>query len=186
MHKGRDRTLPHCRIRPGREAEAYTIGLEHARAAERAYQRLGQRHQLARVWETMGRLALQQGQLQAAQERLAAALDLQRQLGDVTGLARSTAALAELFVQAGRLGEAVTLLADSITLNGEKGSPIGLAFNRRALSALANAVAQAHDAGTEQVRGALEEVEHRLAQAEAVFGRLVLPGEAEGRSQSGA
>ena len=86
-------------------------------------------------------------------------------------------ALAELFVQAGRLGDAVTLLADSITLNGEKGSPIGLAFNRRALGALANAAAQVHGPEAESVRGALEEVETRLAQTEAVFGRLVLPGE---------
>jgi tetratricopeptide (TPR) repeat protein len=172
------RLLLHAQRRPGREAEASALGLEHARAAERAYQRLGQRHKLARVWETMGRLELQRGQLQAAQERLTAALNLQQQLGDVTGLARSTAALADLCVRTDRLSDALALLTDSITLNFEKGSPLGLAFNRRALDALANTVAQTHGPGADNVRSALTEVESRLAQAESVFGRLVLPGEA--------
>jgi hypothetical protein len=168
----------HVQIRPGRETEAYASGLEHARAAERAYQRLGQQQQLTRVWETMGRLELQRGQLQAAQERLAAAFDRQRQMGDVTGLARSAAALADLFVRAGRPGEAIALLADSITLNFEKGSPIGLAFNRRAFATLSQAAAQVQGPEAEGLRGALREVESRLTQAEAVLGRLVLPGEA--------
>ena len=95
----------------------------------------------------------------------------------MTGLARSTAALADLCMMAGRLDDAVALLANSITLNFEKGSPIGLAFNRRALGALATATAQTHGPGAERFRGALEEVESRLAQAESVLGRLVLPGE---------
>jgi len=166
----------HAQRRPGREAEATALGLEHAGAAEGAYQRLAQPQQLARVWETMGRLELQRGQLQAAQERLSAAFTLQRQSGDVTGLARSTAALAELCVMAGRLDEAVALLTDSITLNVEKGSPLGLAFNRRALDTLSTVTA--HGPGSEPFRGALQEAESRLTQAETVFGRLVLPGEA--------
>jgi tetratricopeptide (TPR) repeat protein len=168
----------HVQIRPGREAEAYSRSLEHIRAAERAYQRLGQPQQLARIWETMGRLELQRGQLQAAQERLSAAFEQQRQIGDVTGLARSTAALADLFVRAGQPGEAIALLANSIALNFQKGSPIGLAFNRRAFDALTQAAAQGQGVGAEQLRGALHEVESRLTQAEAVLGRLVLPGEA--------
>jgi hypothetical protein len=49
-------------IRPGWEMDAYVMSLEHARAAELAYQCLGQHEQLARVWETMGRLELQRGQ----------------------------------------------------------------------------------------------------------------------------
>jgi tetratricopeptide (TPR) repeat protein len=171
------RLLLHVQMRPGREAEAYTIGLKHARAAELAYQRLGQHQKLTHVWETLGRLALQQGQLQTAQEHLSTALDLQRQIGDVTGLARSTAALADVCVKTGRLDDAVALLANSITLNFDKGSPIGLAFNRRALGAITNA-AQAHGPAAERFRGALEEVESRLAQAESVLGQLVLPGEA--------
>lgn len=167
----------HVQIRPGREADAYAGGLEHAQAAERVYQRLGRRQPLARVWETMGRLELQRGQAREAQERLAGALDLQRQIGDVTGLARSAAALADLFVQVGRPGEAIALLADSITLNFEKGSPIGLAFNRRAFEALAQAAAPVQGPEAERLRSALQEVESRLSQAESVLGRLVLPGE---------
>jgi tetratricopeptide (TPR) repeat protein len=169
----------HAQARPGRQADANAIGLEYAQAAERTYHRLGQQQKLARVWETIGRLELQQGQPQVAQERLAAALNLQRQLGDVTGLARSAAALADLCGQTGRLGDAIALLTDSITLNCEKGSPLGLAFNRRALSALVSAASQTHGSGAESVRSALAELETRLAQAESVLGRLVLPGEAD-------
>ncbi len=169
----------HAPLRPGREAEAAARGVEHANAAAGIYQRLGQPHQLARVWETIGRLELQRGQLPAAQERLAAALELQRQHGDVTGLARSTAALADLFVRAGRLGDAIALLTNSIALNSDKGSPIGLAFNRRALNVLAQATSQIRGPEAEQLRGAVAEVEHRLSQAEAVLGRVVLPGETQ-------
>jgi tetratricopeptide (TPR) repeat protein len=172
----------HVPIRPGRQSDAYAMSVEHARAAELVYQRLGQRQQLARVWETMGRLELQRGQPAAAQERLSAALELQRQLGDVTGLARSTAALADLYGMTGRLGEAVALLADSITLNFEKGSPLGLAVNRRALEALAHAAAQAQGPGAERLQDAVAEVERRLVRAESVLGRVVLPGEDPGRS----
>jgi hypothetical protein len=170
----------HVQVPPGWEEEAYARGLEHARAAEGAYQHLGQHDKLARVWETMGRLALQHGHREAAQERLTAALTLQQQRGDVAGLARSTAALAELCMTAGHLGDAAALLADSIILNFEKGSPIGLAFNRHALGALTKAATQAHGPDAEQLRGAVADVESRLAQAEAVLGRVGLPGEAGG------
>jgi tetratricopeptide (TPR) repeat protein len=168
----------HVPVPPGREEEAYARSLEHARAAEQTYQRLGQHDKLTRVWETMGRLALQQGHLEAAQERLTAALHLQQQLSDVSGLARSTAALADLCMLTGQLGDAVSLLADSIMLNGEKGSPIGLAFNRQTLGALARAVAQAQDPGAERLQGAVADLESRLAQAESILGRVGLPGEA--------
>jgi hypothetical protein len=124
----------------------------------------------------MGRLALQQGHLEGAQERLMAARHRQQQLGDVAGLARSTAALADVCMLAGQFDHAVALLADSITLNIDKGSPIGLAFNRQALGALARAAAQPHGPGAAQLKGALADLEARLAQAEAVFGRVELPG----------
>jgi tetratricopeptide (TPR) repeat protein len=166
----------HVQVPPGHEEESYIRGLEHARAAETIYQRLGQQRPLTHVWETMGRLALQRGELEVAQERLTAAFNLQRQLGDVTGLARSTAALATLCLRAGQLDQAVALLANSITLNAEKGSPIGLAFNRHTLGALMKAAAQVHSPGTEQLRGALADLENRLAQAESVLGRVELPG----------
>jgi tetratricopeptide (TPR) repeat protein len=171
----------HAPVRPGREADAYAISLEHAQAAEQAYQRFGQHLPLARVWETMGRLELQRGQFAAAQERLSAALTLQRQLGDVIGLARSTAALADMYGSMGRLEEALALLADSITLNLEKGSPMGLAVNRRALEVIAHTAAQAQSPAAEQLRNAVAEVERRLVQAETVLGRVELPGEARGR-----
>jgi tetratricopeptide (TPR) repeat protein len=169
----------HVQARAGRQDDAYAIGLDHARAAEHAYQRLSQPHKLARVWETIGRLELQRGQLQAAQQRLTTALEVQRQLGDATGLARSAAALADLCVQTGRLGDAIALLSDSITLNFEKGSPLGLAFNRRTLGLLGNAATQTHHPGVENLHAALAEIETRLTQAESVLGRVVLPGEVD-------
>ena len=123
------------------------MSLEHAQAAERTYQGLGEHQELARVWETMGRIALQHWQHAAAQQRLSAALRSQQQLGDVIGAARSTAALAELYRVTGRLAEALALLDNSIRFNLEKGSPLGLAVNRRALSTIADAVAQAQGRG---------------------------------------
>jgi tetratricopeptide (TPR) repeat protein len=170
----------HAPIRPGRETDAYVMSLEHAQAAESAYQRLGQHQELARVWETRGRIELQREQYTTAQERLSAALELQRQIGDVMGLARSTAALSQLYATTGRLGDALALLADSVSLNFEKGSPLGLAVNRRAFDAFANTAAQAHGPDAEGLREAMEEVERRLGQAESVLGRVVLPGEARG------
>jgi tetratricopeptide (TPR) repeat protein len=168
----------HAPIRPGREADAFAMGLEHAQAAERTYQRLSERQELARVWETMGRLELQRGQHVAAQQRLVAALTSQQQLGDVIGAARSTAAMAELYRLTGRLADALALLDNSITLNFEKGSPLGLAVNRRALNALAEEVAQAQgQPGSADLQGPVQEVERRLRQAESVLGRLELPGE---------
>src|SRR5207249_1569636 len=137
-----------------------------------------QQRPLTRVWETMGRLALQRGELAVAQERLTAAFNLQRQLGDVAGLARSTAALADLCMRAGQLDHAVTLLANSITLNTEKGSPIGLAFNRHTLGSLTNAAAQTQGPDAVQLRETLADIEGRLAQAESILGRVGLPGEA--------
>ena len=170
----------HVQVPPGREEESAVRGWEQARDAENIYQRLGQHRELTRVWETMGRLALQQRHLEVAQERLMAARNLQQQLGDVAGLARSTAALADVCMLAGQFEHAVALLAHSITLNVDKGSPIGLAFNRQALGALTRAAAQASGPDAEQLRGAVADLENRLAQAESVLGRVGLPGEASG------
>jgi tetratricopeptide (TPR) repeat protein len=159
----------HVQVPPGRAEESYVRGLEHARAAEHIYQRLGQHRPLTRVWETTGRLALQQGYLEMAQERLMAALNLQQQLADVC-------------MMAGQYDDAVASLANSISLNAEKGSSIGLAFNRHALGALANVAVQAHGPDAERLWGALADLENRLAQAEAVLGRVGLPGEASGQA----
>ena len=129
----------HVPARPGREADALTMGLDHALAAERTYEKLGVKRELARVWETMGRLELRKGRLERARERLVMAARLEESIGDRVGLARSTAALSELLAASGHEAEALQVLADSIELNLEKGSPIGLAYNRRALAALARA-----------------------------------------------
>jgi len=171
----------HTPIRPGREDEAYAISLDHALAAESAYESLSLRWEVARVWETIGRLELGRGRPEAARGRLIGALQIQKQTGDVTGLARTTAALADLCIEAGQLGEAATLLADSVTLNFDKGTPVGLAFNRRAFDALRRVAQQAHGESGGALTRLLGEVEHRLVEAEAVLGRLVLPGEANAR-----
>ena len=83
---------------------------------------------------------------------------------------------------ASQFDEAVALLANSITLNVDKGSPMGLAFNRHALGALATAAAQAHGPDAERLRGTVADLENRLAQAEAVLGRVGLPGEVSGQT----
>lgn len=158
----------HVAARPGREADALTMGLDHALAAERVYRKLDATRELARVWETMGRLELRKGRLDRARDRLAAAVEAEESLGDLVGLARSTAALSELLAQTGRLEDALTVLSDSIALNFEKGSPIGLAFNRRSLEALTRV---AGDSPT------LGEARARLEAAEGVLGRMKLPGE---------
>ena len=164
----------HVPARPGREGDALTMGLDHALAAERAYKKLDARRELARVWETMGRLELRKGRLERARERLVEAVQLEEAIGDLVGLARSTAALSELLAASGRYQEALGVLGDSVSLNFEKGSPIGLAFNRRALDALARSASDAGQAGA-----ALGEVERELAEAESVLGRMKLPGEAD-------
>jgi hypothetical protein len=167
----------HTQLRPGREANAYAISLEHALRAESAYERLAQPRDLARVWETIGRLELGRGRFEAAQGRLLTALQLQKRIGDATGMARTTGALAEVCMATNRLGEAATLLADSVGLNLEKGSPIGLAFNRRALEALQQAANEGQAPQPFDLLGVLREVEHRLTQAENVLGQITLPDE---------
>lgn len=162
----------HVAARPGRESDALTMGLDHALAAERTYKRLDARRDLARVWETMGRLELRKGRLDRARERLTAAVEAEEVLGDLVGLARSTAALSELLAASGRVHDALAVLSDSVALNFEKGSPIGLAFNRRALATLAPL---AGDSREESVL--LDETRSRLEAAERVLGKMVLPGE---------
>ena len=131
----------HAQMRAGRELEGFTMGLDHALAAERAYHELGEARELGRVWETMGRLELRRGRVEPARLRLEAAAEVQAQLGDLTGLASTTEALSEVLSLCGRDAEAVTLLRDSIVFNRDKGSPLGLTGNRRAYTALAQRLA---------------------------------------------
>lgn len=162
----------HVRLRPGREREALAAAMEQAKTAEGAFRRLSASRELARVWETMGRLALLQQDPAQAIEHLKQAARAQEVSADVVGLARTAAALADALAALGRAEEAVLLLTDSVRLNLAKGSPIGLAFNRRALEALATAAP-----ANETMRSSLQTLADMLSRAESVLGRLVLPGE---------
>ncbi|GAB4540961.1 MAG: hypothetical protein Tsb0020_54010 [Haliangiales bacterium] len=164
----------HARIRPGHEADAVTMGLEHAGTAEHWYRRLQATRELARVWESMARLELMRENVDAASEHLSRALQVQSRIGDVTGLARTTGAMSSVLSIRGLHRNALMMLGDSIALNLDKGSPIGLAFNRRALELLR------HNLGSEvaddaETRAALVEIGQRLDEAEAILGRAELP-----------
>ncbi|MCY1056684.1 hypothetical protein [Nannocystis sp. SCPEA4] len=160
----------HAQLRAGREDEGFAMGLEHARAAERAYRELGEARELGRVWETIGRLELRSGRTEAAKERLDAAAEVQTQLGDLTGLAQTTETLSEVLALLGRDAEAVTLLRDSVVFNRDKGSPLGLMQNRRSFTALSERLAQRpeHAAG-------LQEVQILLTAGERELGALLQP-----------
>jgi len=116
--------------------------LESARKAERSYQVLGMRRELARVWDTLGRLEMRRGRTDAARTYSEAALRTAEELGDAAGVARASAALAELLAAIGRPEQAVDLLRTSIGANREKGSPAGLAFDAAALATVERAVAR--------------------------------------------
>jgi tetratricopeptide (TPR) repeat protein len=162
----------HVAARPGRESDALLMGLDHAIAAERTYKKIGAKRDLARVWETMGRLELKRGRLDRAATRLLSAIQVQESIGDILGLAKTTATLSEVFAANGRFRDALTVLGDSIALNLEKGSVIGLAYNRRALEALVRSAPPG--AG---LADGIKEVASRLMTAESVLGRISLPGE---------
>ncbi|WP_437745985.1 hypothetical protein WMF39_13795 [Sorangium sp. So ce1504] len=162
----------HVPARPGRESDALSMGLDHALAAERAYKQLGDTRELARVWETIGRLELRNGRLDRATQRLTAAIEAEEALGDLLGLARSTAALAEVLSAKGLHREALAVLAESMVMNLEKGSPLGLAYNRRALNALVPNISLQGEEAEE-----LRKLAAQLAAAEAALGRAKLPGE---------
>ncbi|MDI1482976.1 tetratricopeptide repeat protein [Polyangium sp. y55x31] len=157
--------------RPGREVDALNMGIDHALAAERTYKRLGAARELARVWETLGRLEHKKGRLDRAAERLSASLELGQKLGDIVGLARSAAAMSEVLAASGRFRDAFGLLGDSIALNLEKGSLIGIAESRRAFTELLRKAPR--DPGVEEAARA---VAKRLAEADAVLPRIELPG----------
>ncbi|WP_437784175.1 hypothetical protein [Sorangium sp. So ce1097] len=162
----------HVAARPGRESDALSMGIDHALAAERTYKQLGDTRELARVWETIGRLELRKSRLDRATQRLTAAIEAEEALGDLIGLARSTAALAEVLSAKGLHREALAVLAESVAMNLEKGSPVGLAYNRRALHALVPNISLQGEEAT-----MLRQIAAQLAAAEATLGRLRLPGE---------
>src|SRR5690606_34254253 len=148
----------HSRMRLGREEEGYAIGLDHALAAERVFRELGDTRELARVWETMGRIELKRIRLEEARQRLAAAFEAQTQIGDLTGLAQTTEFLSEVLAWCGRNDEAITMLRDSVVYNRDKGSPRGLISNRQTFTALVSRFA-----GLPKHEGSLREVEILLS-----------------------
>lgn len=161
----------HVKARPGKEADAVARAVEHAIAAKRSFDRLGDAFSSARTLETLGRLELLRGAPERAVERLRAALAAQERQADLVGLARTTAALADTLLALERADEALLLLADSVTLNHQKGSVLGVAFNRRSFEEAKRKIGPDHAAPSRA------EVEARLAQAEEELGTIVLPGE---------
>ncbi len=165
------RLILHTAAKPGREEDAVQVGVEHALAAEEAYRSLSRPRELARVWETLGRLEMSRGRTEAAIEHLEAAARAQQQIGDVLGLARTTAALSDLLANAGRTREALGLLGESIAFNLDKGSPLGLAFNRAALDGLEGEVG----AGDSKQAQFLATLRSRVAAGEKILGRAEPP-----------
>ncbi|WP_434424099.1 hypothetical protein [Nannocystis pusilla] len=166
----------HARMRLGREEEGYAIGLDHAIAAERAFRELDDDRELARVWETMGRLELKRLRLEEARLRLEAAFEVQTRIGDLTGLAQTTEFLSEVLAWCGRNAEAITMLRDSVVYNRDKGSPRGLVSNRQAFTALSSRFAQ-----LPQHAGGLREVEILLTAGERELGVSRPSGATEAR-----
>lgn len=123
----------HAEARPGRADDAVELGIQMARRAAEVYAGLGLATELARVLETIGRLALRGGRGDEAEAALREAFTIQLERRDGIGLARTTAALAELAAEAGDREGALGALSESIELNVAKGSPIGLAFNLESL-----------------------------------------------------
>src|SRR5690606_28520005 len=140
------RLMLHALPRAGRERDALRLGVEHALSAEEGYLGLGDRSQVARVHETLGRLEAKQQNLDAATHYLSEARRAQLELGDAVGLARSTAALSQVFAEAGDARAALEQLKDSIELNITKGSVAGLRFNLEGLEQLVPGLPQ-HLAG---------------------------------------
>lgn len=130
------RLLLSARPRAGKETDALRLGVEHALSAEEGYAGLGDRGQLARVWETLGRLEARLAHNERAAQYLARARSTQVQLGDALGLARSAAALADVFAAQGQYHQALEQLGESIELNLQKGSAAGLGFNLESLQGL--------------------------------------------------
>lgn len=155
----------HAQIREGEESRALTVGLEHAARASRLYQQIQDNRALARVWETMGRIELNLGRLDAAEEHLGRALFIQRKLGDVTGLARTAAALSELLLARDEHAAALSLLAESSALNARKGSPRGIVFNLRAFDELAQAISALPPERIDELEPGLIELDDFLQRA---------------------
>jgi hypothetical protein len=144
--------------------DALADAVAHAEAAARIYEALRLPRELARVWETLGRLELRRDRPAEADAWLQRALGAQRELGDSLGLAATAEALARLLAVEGRFEVALALLAESAEINVRKGSRRGLAHVRRALSDLAGDLAAAPHAAP-ALAARLRALDARLAAA---------------------
>lgn len=161
------RLLLQAPARPGRERDAWQLGVEHARAAEEAYRAIADQQSLGRVWETLARLQLRLGRFDDCARQLEDARALQQQLGDGVGLARSNAAAADLLFSRHDYARALERLADSVRLNAEKGLRAGLEANRARLRQLGEELPDLF----QDARRALEQrVESALGRAALVLG----------------
>ncbi|MCB9780379.1 MAG: tetratricopeptide repeat protein [Alphaproteobacteria bacterium] len=158
--------------KPGKRGAALDKAQEHAQEAEEIYGALGMERELARVWQTRGRLARASGDHGRAREYLARAARVQLNLGDALGLARTTDAMADLLGDRGEHAEALRMLVDSVRLNHGKGSPRGLAWNRRSLTALAG---QVDEGKRGELAPLIIAVRRQLEAAEGQLGRVELP-----------
>lgn len=159
----------HVPARPGRENDALQVGVQHAQAAEATYRQLNNLRELARVWETHGRLLAKAGQPQQAAEVLERAFQTQQQLGDIIGLGRTAGALAELMCAAGDLRRGLVLLRESLALNVERKSPQGVTYNRQSFE---NILRQLSAQQRQVYKNQLNAVALELAQATARMERL--------------
>lgn len=132
--------------RPGKESDAFRLGIEHARTAMEMYMELGRPLDVARVRETLGRLEMAAGHPERAAQELIRAGETQSELGDAIGVARTAAAFSELLSKTGRSEEALEMLVRSAALNAEKGTPQGLAFNKQSLDTLLKGIPAEHSA----------------------------------------
>jgi tetratricopeptide (TPR) repeat protein len=155
----------HAPLRVGRELEAIAAAASNAKSAEAMFKRLRAVREVARVNETLGRLALAADDPSAATSHLAKAIAMAGRTGDAVGLARAAAAMSDALAALGKYEEAALLLADSVRMNLAKGSPIGFAFNKRACRALREA---ARAKGP--VPRAIEEVDALLTAAMSEIG----------------
>jgi len=160
----------HLGARPGLETMAIETAIDHGERAAAAYEALDRIPELARVWETLGRLELARDQLETAAERLLEAVAVQQKIGDVLGLARTTAALSDGLARADRIPEALSLLADSIELNMRQGTPLGLAHNRHALETL-----RSGNGSDPRLTLAMDQIGTLLDRAQSIVGRMELP-----------
>lgn len=161
------RLLLQAPARPGRERDAWRLGIEHGRAAEEAYRGMADQQSLGRVWETLARLELRLGNFETSARQLEDARASQLQLGDGVGLARSSAAAADLLLSRRDYARALERLADSVRLNTEKGLRAGLEANQARLQQLGQELPDSF----QDARRALEQrIESALARSALVMG----------------